>query len=222
MTAAPGSPRLVVFDIGNVLIRFDPERAYRQLIGAERCATLFAAVPLLEMNLKIDGGADLSEMVEETARAHPGWAAEIRLWRDHWHEIASPAIDHSVALLRALKARGVPVWALSNFGAATFEISRRQYPFLELFDETFLSARLRMLKPEPQIYAALEAASPYPPAELLFVDDRPENITAAKARGWQGYVFDTATGFAKTLVEKGLLTPKEAFAAVPAPEAGAI
>lgn len=200
----------VVFDIGNVLLEWDPARLYDPLLGPAARARLFAEVDLDGMNRAIDLGAPLRATVEATAARHPGWAAAIRLWHDRWIEMASPAIDHSVRLLRALRARGVPVFALSNFGNDSFAIARARYPFLDEFDALFLSARLGVMKPDPAIYAELERSTGIAPERLFFTDDRDANVASARARGWRAHLFDGAAGLAAALVATGLLGEGEA------------
>ncbi|MBK1637260.1 HAD family hydrolase [Rhodovulum adriaticum] len=200
----------VVFDIGRVLIDWQPEEFYDRALGPDRRRTLFDAVDLYTMNAHVDRGADLHDAVEALAAAHPGWAAEIRLWRDSWLDMAQPEIPGSVRLLRALKARGVPVYALTNFGIQTFEIARAAYPFLDLFDARFVSGHLRVMKPEAEIYAILEAETGHAPERLIFTDDNADNVAAAAARGWQAHLFTGPDGWAAQLVRAGLLTEQEA------------
>ncbi|RKF13910.1 HAD family phosphatase [Roseovarius spongiae] len=200
----------VIFDIGNVLIEWRPERYFDRMIGADRRRALFDAVDLHEMMNRIDAGADFAAEVERTALAHPGWTAEIRHFRDNWCALAQPEIPHSVRLLHALRARGVPVFALSNFGAANFPLSAAQFPFLDAFDQRYISGEMAMRKPDPEIYAAVEADCAIPPERLLFTDDRADNIEAARARGWQTHRFDSPAGFAQCLVDAGLLSREEA------------
>ncbi|MFQ6546375.1 HAD family hydrolase [Aestuariibius sp. 2305UL40-4] len=204
------SIQAVVFDIGNVLIEWQPERVYDRLIGEERRRTLFAEVDLHQMNDRVDRGANWKAQVEAMAEAHPAWAEEIRIWHDRWLEMASPAIDHSVRLLRALRRAEVPTFALSNFGIQTFEVGEREYPFLEEFDRRYISGHLGEVKPEPRIYEIVEEDSGVAPGALLFTDDRAENVAVAAERGWQTHHFDGSEGFAERLVAEGLLTPEQA------------
>ncbi|NIZ14782.1 HAD-IA family hydrolase [Phaeobacter sp. HF9A] len=200
----------VVFDIGRVLIEWEPERFYDRLIGPERRKALFEEVDLHGTNLDVDRGHPMRESIYALAERHPDWADEIRHWHDSWIEMASPDIPHSARLLRALRARGTPVYALTNFGAETFVIAQTAYPVLREFDQAFVSAQLRCIKPEPDIYAHLEAATGHRPEELLFTDDRPENTAAAAIRGWNTHLFDRPETFAARLVAEGLLTEQEA------------
>lgn len=203
-------PDAVIFDIGNVLIEWQPEARYDEIVGRARREAMFAAVDLHGMNERFDAGEDFRAVVYETAAANPEFADDIRLWHDRWSDLARPAIHHSVRLLLALKAAGVPVFALTNFGVGSFAISERDFPFLTVFDRRYISGEMKLTKPDPRIYAAVEADCCLPPERLLFADDRVENIAAAEARGWQGHLFTSPEGWAARLVAAGLLTEEEA------------
>ncbi|MCV6586733.1 MAG: HAD family phosphatase [Marinibacterium sp.] len=199
------SIRAVIFDIGNVLIEWQPERFYDAQIGEDRRRAMFADIDLHAMNHQVDLGAPFRDTVYACADAHPAWADEIRLWHDRWIDMASPRIDHSVAILRALRAQGTPVFALSNFGVGTFEFAETVYDFLGDFDRRFISGYMQVAKPEPEIYARLEADCGLPPDTLLFADDRADNIAAAQARGWQTHLFETPKGWERALIDHGVL-----------------
>ncbi|OUS38635.1 haloacid dehalogenase [Rhodobacterales bacterium 56_14_T64] len=200
----------VVFDIGNVLLEWHPERFYDAQIGEARRRALFAQVDLHGMNLDVDRGHDFRDSVYALAEQHPEWQDEIRLWHDSWLQMATPEIPHSTRLLRALRARGLPVFALSNFGIGTFELACTVYPVLEEFDRSYVSGYMQVIKPDAEIYARLEADCDHAPAHLLFVDDKLENIEAAAARGWQTHLFTSPDGWAERLVSEGLLTQDQA------------
>ena len=200
----------VVFDIGNVLIEWNPERVYDRVIGVERRKAMFEAVDLHGMNDQVDRGQNWYDAVSECAAQNPEWHDEIMMWHERWLEMASPAIDHSVRLLRALRSKGVPVFALSNFGIQTFEIGEREYPFLEEFDRRYISGHMGEVKPEPEIYRMLEDDCGVAPTALLFADDRADNIAAAAARGWNTHLFIDPQGFADRLVAEGLLSDEDA------------
>ncbi len=200
----------VIFDIGNVLIEWQPERFYDALIGPDRRRAMFAAVDLHAMNDRVDRGEPFREVIHATAEAHPDWTEEIRVWHDRWIELARPVIPHSLALLRALRAKRVPVFALSNFGIESFAQALTHYPFLEEFDRRFISGHMGVTKPDPRIFAMVEEASGLAPGRLLFVDDRADNIAAAEARGWRTHLFDGPAGWADRLVAEGLLSAGEA------------
>ncbi len=203
-------PQAVIFDIGNVLTRWQPEAFYDRVIGEERRRALFAEVDLHRMNDIVDEGALFRETIYDWADRHPHWQAEIRLWYDRWIELASPRIDGAIALQRALRAKGVPVFALTNFGKYSFEEALPKMDFLTDFDRLYVSGRMGVIKPDPRIYEMVEDDCGLPPASLLFTDDRADNITAAARRGWRTHQFESWQGWAARLVAEGLLTAKEA------------
>lgn len=204
------SIKAVVFDIGNVLIEWQPERFYDSVIGEARRCEMFAAVDLHTMNEQVDLGAHFTDTVYACAEQHPEWRDEIRMWHDRWIEMATPVIDHSVRLMAALQAKGMPVFSLTNFGIQSYDFAATHYPFLHAFDRDFISGHMQVIKPDAQIYQMLEDASGLSGADLIFADDRADNIAAAGARGWHTHLFEGPQGWADRLVAEGLLTSGEA------------
>lgn len=200
----------VLFDIGNVLFEWQPERFYDRVIGPERRKRLFEAVDLHAMNDRVDLGEDFTGTIYATADQHPEFRDEIRMWRDDWLEMAQPLIPGSLHLMRALQRKGIPVFALTNFGVGSFEYATPSYPFLRDFDRAYVSGRLGVTKPDPRIYEIVEQDCGIAPERLLFTDDRPENIQAAARRGWQTHLFQGPDGWAARLVAEGLLSKTEA------------
>ena len=203
-------PQAVIFDIGNVLTCWRPEAFYDRVLGKDRRRALFAAVDLHEVNAQVDDGAPFRETIYACADRHPDWADEIRMWHDRWDEMASPRIEGSIALLLALRAKGVPVFALSNIGGDVFAHAQKQLEFLTKFDRAYISGTLGVSKPDPRIYEIVEHDSGLPGQSLLFTDDKAENIVAAARRGWRTHQFETWEGWALRLVAEGLLTKEEA------------
>jgi 2-haloacid dehalogenase len=204
------TPEAVIFDIGNVLTRWQPEAFYDRVIGEARRRALFAAVDLHHMNDLVDTGALFRETIYDWAERYPDWGPEIRLWYDRWIELASPRIEGSIRLQRALRAKGVPVFALTNFGRYSFEEAVPQMEFLQDFDRLYVSGRMGVIKPDPRIYEMVEADCGIAPSRLLFTDDRADNITAAARRGWRTHQFESWEGWARRLVAEGLLSEAEA------------
>ncbi len=200
----------VVFDIGNVLVEWHPERVYDPILSPEARDHLFFAVGLAAMNEAIDAGAPFAATVADFAARHPDHAAHILLWKDHWADMFAPEIPHAIRLLRALRRRGTKVFALSNFGRETFDLAERMYPVLTEFDRRYISGKMGIIKPDARIYQHVEADCGLPPESLLFTDDRGDNIAAAAARGWQTHLFDAPETLAARLVAERLLTPEEA------------
>jgi 2-haloacid dehalogenase len=203
-------PDAVIFDIGNVLIEWQPERFYDAVIGEDRRRAMFEAVDLHWMNERVDRGEHFTETIYATAEKYPEWRDEIRMWHDRWIELASPAIDHSVRLMKALQKKDIPVFSLTNFGIQSYAHAATHYPFLNEFDRDFISGHLGVTKPDPRIFETVEKTSGVRGGAILFADDRPDNIKAAQAFGWQTHLFDGPQGWADRLVVAGLLTESEA------------
>jgi len=203
------SSEAVIFDIGNVLITWNPERVYDQVLP-DRSARerLFATVDLHAMNDRIDRGAPFRDTVYQVAQDYPEYESLIRLWHDRWIEMASPPIDASWQIVRDLRAREIPVFALTNFGVESFAYAETQYPQLGEFDRRFISGHMGVIKPEERIYEMVEEATGLSGEQIFFTDDREDNIRAASARGWQTYRFDDPVtgpaGLAAALRDAGL------------------
>jgi len=198
-------PSAIVFDIGNVLVNWDTDLLYAHLLpDVSARQSLFEEAGLDEMNLSVDRGAPFRETIYATADKFPHHADLIRAWHDRWAEMFTPRIDGSWEILRSLRAAGWPVYALSNFGRESFELGEQMYPELAEFDKRFISAHLGVIKPEARIYEILEEHTGLSGAELFFIDDRADNIAAAKERGWQGYQFGTPTGLKAALADCGV------------------
>jgi 2-haloacid dehalogenase len=199
-----------IFDIGNVLIGWQPELYFDRKIGPDRRRDFFDAIDLHGMNDRSDRGENFHDIMAETIAAYPDWQAELEIWRDHWIDLTGPVIDHSVRLLRALRANQVPTFTLTNFGVQTFDMARPIYPFLTEFDRSYVSGHMRVIKPEPRIYEMVEQDCGIAPDRLLFTDDRTDNIAAARARGWHAHHFTGPQGWAECLINHGLLAPDQA------------
>lgn len=203
-------PLAVIFDIGNVLTRWQPEAFYDRVIGIDRRRALFAEVDLHAMNDVVDAGGLFRETIYDWADRTPAWAPEIRMWYDRWIELASPRIEGSIALLRALRKNAIPVFSLTNFGSYSYEEARHKMDFLSEFDREYVSGRMGVIKPAPSIYEMVEQDCGIAANRLLFTDDKAENITAAARRGWRTHQFESWQGWAARLVAEGLLSTKEA------------
>lgn len=200
----------VIFDIGNVLIEWQPERFYDSVIGEERRKAMFAEVDLHGMNELVDLGHPFKETIYATAQKYPDWTSEIEMWHERWIEMASPVIDHSVHLMRTLQGKGVPVFSLTNFGIQSYDYAATKYPFLREFDRDYISGHMAVTKPDPKIYQMVEDSCGFAPDALLFADDRTDNIDMARSRGWNTHLFEHPQGWADALVRHGLLTRDEA------------
>lgn len=196
----------VVFDLGNVLIGWDPQQLYRKLIDDEAQREWFLReVCNSAWNERQDAGRPWAEAVAELSAAHPQHAALIAAYRQRWEETLTGAIEGSVALLAALKARGVRLLALTNWSQETFPLARRRYPFLAWFEGIVVSGEERLLKPDPRIYRVLLQRYGVDPVRALYVDDALRNVAAAQALGMHGWHFQGAAGLQAALHRLGLL-----------------
>ncbi|MCZ8260467.1 MAG: HAD family phosphatase [Beijerinckiaceae bacterium] len=178
-------PANLVFDIGNVLIRWDSEIPYRRLIpdAAERRHFLSEILPP-EWNLEQDRGRPWPIAEAERIALYPEKAELIRAFRRHWHEMVPGPIEANVAVLEAALARGIPCYAITNFAADTFAEARARFPFLARFAGTIVSAELGLLKPDPAIYRAFLGANGLEAQACLFMDDSAKNVAGAAALGF--------------------------------------
>lgn len=192
--------RNVVFDLGKVLIEWRLWDALGDLFGSEdeMFATL-AAHEFEAWNLEQDRGRSLPDAVA-AAGPHPLFAHYAR----HIEAAHAVAIPGTVDILRVLKEGGLRCYALSNMSHEASRFMRAHHPFMGWFDGVVISAEEGLIKPDPAIYRILTGRFGLAPAECLFIDDRPENIAAAQAEGWQGVVFTAPAALRADLAARGL------------------
>ena len=202
----PDMPRAVVFDIGRVLFDWNLRYLFAKLIDEPAQLDWFLTHVLTEdWHFQSDAGRPLAEMVAELRHRHPEHAPLIDAYRDRFNETIDRPIEGTHALVRRLHARGVPLYALTNFGVEFFAGFRPTAPIFELFDDIVVSGEECVAKPDPRIYAICERRFARAPHELFFIDDNPANVAAARARGWQAHLFEGPEGLEIELVRRGLL-----------------
>jgi 2-haloacid dehalogenase len=194
-----------VFDIGNVLIRWDPRNLYAKLIADEALREDFLArICSPEWNLEMDRGRPFAEGVADRVALFPEHEALIRAFDARWLETLDGAIEESVAILEELRAAGVPTYAITNFSREKFALTQARYPFLGGFDGLVVSAHEKLLKPDRRIYALLCERHGLAPADCIFIDDNLANVEGARAFGMQGHHFQTAAALRADLRRHGL------------------
>jgi 2-haloacid dehalogenase len=200
-------PSAVVFDLGGVLIDWDPRHLYRSMFGDDEAAMeqFLAGVTTAEWNTRQDAGRSWAEAVEELAREFPEHRERIAAFHERWIETLGGPIEPTVELLAELRAAGVPLYALTNWSAETFPLARPLFPFLEWFDGIVVSGDVRMVKPDPRIFAHLLETHGLRPEATVFIDDTPANVRAAQAAGMIALQFTDAGSLRTRLVELGLL-----------------
>ena len=198
-------PNIIVFDVGRVLVRWDPDRLYARLIPdpTERHA-FFDRVGLEAMNADADRYGSLKAHVTSLAERFPSDAALILPWWHQWGEMCWDDIPETARILRAVRGAGWPAWALSNFASDTFAIAQKRFPVLTEFDGLVVSGDEQTIKPESEIYEILEKRSGFSGADVFFIDDKAENIAAARDRGWQTHLFDDPAELAVDLRRFGI------------------
>ncbi|MEM7240737.1 MAG: HAD-IA family hydrolase [Pseudomonadota bacterium] len=201
--------QIVIFDIGRVLVEWEPEQFYAAQIGSKRAGAFFANVPMMDRHFRSDAGENFYDVIEETAQEFPDWATEIHMWADRWAEFTNQPIALSGEIKAKLMAKNIPVWGLSNFGVENYPVTRDQIPSLQNFDRLYLSGDLKLVKPDPAIYAYVEKEANADPSALFFIDDTPANIEAAAQRGWQTHLFRGAAGLLDDLIQRGLLSTED-------------
>jgi 2-haloacid dehalogenase len=184
---------IAVFDVGRVLIEWDPRHLYRKLFAgdAARVEWFLAEVCTSAWNAEQDRGRPWPVAIAEAIARHPSLRPEIEAYRARWHEMVPRDIPGSVVLLRALKARGVPLFAITNFAADTFAEIRARFDFFALFDGIVVSGTERVLKPSPEIFRLLAVRHRLALPDCLFIDDIAENVRGARAVGMHGHLFTT-------------------------------
>ena len=201
-------PSIVVFDLGGVLIDWNPRHLYRSLIADEAERERFLVeVCSPAWNLSADAGVPLAEATAKLVAQHPGREALIRAYFDRWIEMIGGPMPETVAILETLHARGTPLWAITNWSAETFALVRHEpaYAFLNLFREIFVSGDLKMIKPEEPIFRHALAAIGADASECLFIDDAPHNVATARRIGMHAHQFRAAAGLKAELRALGLL-----------------
>jgi 2-haloacid dehalogenase len=204
-----GAVDTVIFDLGGVLIDWDPRYLYRTLfVGDEPGMERFLAeVANAAWNGEMDGGKPFAEGVAELIARHPHERERIEAYHARWLEMIGGPIHGTVAILEDLAARGVPLYAITNWSAETFALTRREpaYAFLDLFREIFVSGELRLMKPEPAIFRHALSRIGREAPQCLFIDDVEKNVAGAAAVGLAVHLFTTPEALAADLRTRGLL-----------------
>jgi len=185
--------RHIVFDIGKVLVHYDPDIPFSRLIpDATERNWFFGNVCTSAWNLEQDRGRTWEEAEALLIAEHPDHAENIRNFRRHWHEMVPHAYEDSVALLEGLIDDGRDVTLLTNWASDTFRESRKRFPFLDKPRGVTVSGDIGVIKPDRAIYDHHVAAFGLDPAASLFIDDSQKNVDGAKAAGWQAVLFTDA------------------------------
>jgi 2-haloacid dehalogenase len=206
-TASNGAIGAVIFDIGGVLLDWNPRYLYRRLMDDEEAMEHFLSeVCTMDWHEANDLGVPFEVTCAQLAAQHPEHAELIWAWGRRTEEMVGGPIDGTVAILRELKEDAkVRLFALTNMEATTYPLRRERYEFLRWFDGTVVSSSEGVIKPDERIFRVLLERYGLTAASTIMVDDNPRNIAAAAALGMPTVLFESPEGLRRALEEHGVL-----------------
>jgi 2-haloacid dehalogenase len=195
-----------VFDLGNVLIDWDPRHLYRQLFDDPGEMEMFLAeVTTAEWNGQQDAGRPWDEAIELLVAEHPECRELIEVFHRRWPEMVAGEVPGTVNVLAELRDRGVRLVALSNWSAETFPVARKRFDFLAWFEGIVISGDVGVSKPDRRIFEHLIEQFGIEPATAVFIDDSSANVEAATGLGFRAILFSDAAALRFELARVGLL-----------------
>ena len=196
----------IVFDLGKVLIDWDPRHLYRKLLPNENEMEWFLEnVCNDEWNIKHDKGQSFDKGISELSKLYPQYTDLIKNWFDRWEEMLGGPIEDTVELLAELKKLDFPLYILSNWSAETYPKAEKIYAFLKWFDGKIISGEVGKVKPDPEIYHILTKKYNLEPKNSVFIDDKLINIEAANLIGFHGIHFKNAVSLRNDLKKLKLI-----------------
>jgi len=202
-----GERSIAVFDLGGVLIDWDPRYLYRKLFDgdSEAMEEFLATVCTQSWNEEQDAGRSFAEGCAVLKQVHPHKAELIDAWFARYDEMLAGPISGTVEILAELNSRNVPLYALSNWSAETFPAARKRFEFLKWFRGVMLSGDVKLVKPDARIFKLFLETFAIDPALSVYIDDRRANVEAARAVGMHGIVFTDAAALRSELIGLGLI-----------------
>jgi FMN phosphatase YigB (HAD superfamily) len=204
--AATKRPSAVLFDVGNVIVRWDPRTLYSKIFPDPKELDFFLSeVCTSEWHVQVDVGRTFAENIAELKPKFPQYAAAIEAWWSRWPEMFSGNIAQTEEAIEALYAMGVPLYALTNMSNEAWPVVQAMSPVFERFRDTIVSGFEKIKKPDRRIFDLVCERSGLQPADFLFVDDHEPNIDAAKRLGFHVHFFDDPNALEPALKSYGLL-----------------
>ncbi len=196
----------VVFDVGNVLIRWDPNILFDKIMSsADEKRWFLENVCTNEWNAEQDRGRSWEDGINELLGKFPSHEDHIRAYSDRWEEMVPGPIDDNVLLLKELKDKSVPLYSITNFSDEKFAETQERFSFLkDSFRDIVVSAHEKVLKPSARIYEILIERNNLEPSQTIFIDDSPANVEGAKRVGMQALHFTDAAILRRDLRDHGL------------------
>src|ERR1700756_1114137 len=209
------SRSVAVFDLGGVLIDWNPRYLYRKLFPHEADMEHFLAnICTTEWNLQQDAGRTFAEACAALKLEHPANAQMIDAWFERFDEMIAGPIAGTVDILAELRQQEVPIYALSNWSAETFPFAQKRFEFLRWFQGIFLSAEVRLVKPDPRIFTRFCERFGLNPEQIIYIDDLQHNVEAARRIGMHAIRFRDPASLREELVQLGLLRSRARIAHV--------
>jgi 2-haloacid dehalogenase len=200
------APTTVIFDLGNVLVRWNPRLLYEELIAdADERERFFDTVLTQDWIRSQDAGRPFAEGIALLTERFPRYASEIRAFWDRWDDMVPGPIDETVAILAELRQRRTPLYALTNWSGETFPRARRRFPFFEWFEGIVVSGDIGLVKPDARIYEHLITTYGLAAEDCVFVDDSQANVAGAAAVGMAGLHFQSPEQLRRDLAALALL-----------------
>lgn len=197
--------KTVVFDIGGVLIDWNPRHLFRKVFdNGEEMEWFLANVCTYEWNLQQDGGKLFSVATAELQEKYPEYSDKIALYYGRWEEMLDGEIKGTVEIFRRLKSAGMPLYALSNWSHEAFPVAYEKYDFMKEFDGLVVSGYEKLLKPDHAIYRVLMQRYSVNPEEAVYIDDNKPNADAAAELGFNAIHFSSPEQLKKELRSLGL------------------
>lgn len=199
--------RIVLFDLGRVVLDWEPARLYSRLLpDAQEREHFLSEICTMDWHTRHDAGVSFADNAAALIAQHPEYETEIRAWGEHWMEMFAGYIDGVPELIARLEARGVAIYALSNMPCETWPLMKEHFPLVNRFAHVVVSGDIGLVKPDPAIYAhTLKMMGDPAPDEVFFVDDSPRNIEAADALGLRTHLFRSAAALETALKAEALL-----------------
>ena len=197
----------LVFDLGGVLVDWNPEYLYNKIIPDEKERRWFlSTICTGDWNEQQDEGRSLQEGTDDLVRQYPGHEAAIRAYSGRWKEMLGGPIHETVEIFRELKFHtSLKLYALTNWSAETFPVALELYDFLHWFDGRLVSGEEKIRKPFPEIYRLLIDRFRIDPTKAIYVDDNIRNVLPARELGFYGIHFRTPELFREELKGLGVL-----------------
>ncbi len=197
----------IVFDLGGVLIDWNPRYVYRQLLESEAEVNQFLEeVATMDWNIQQDRGRTIAEGTRLLIERHPNHTELIEAYYGRWTEMLGGPIAMTVEMLDELRQNGkYRLLALTNWSAETFPIAQKRYKFLGWFEGIVVSGVEQCIKPEPQIYQILFERYKLNPVDCLFIDDNENNVTGSISAGMPALHFENPAQLRQELVSRGIL-----------------